>query len=390
MRPLDGVTIVDFSRVLAGPMATQILADLGASVVKIEKPGTGDESRTFEPRVGDESAYFFAFNRGKSSVVIDLSTEQGRQDALDLVSRCDVVVENFLPGTMRRLGLGYDTLRAVNEDLIYVAATGFGQDGPEAHRRGYDTVFQALSGIMSLTGHPDGPPAKTGVPIADMTSGLWIAISVLTGLVGRMRHGTGTFIDLAMMDVQTSLLALAAARVFALDENPTRTGTEHPGRVPSAAFESRDGWVHISGSDQHWSALCEVLELDDLLADADLRTNAGRLRRRDEVMVRLRQGVSQHTQRSLVDALHARGVPAGEVRTVQEALQSPQTVSRGMVGEFLHPKVGPFPALRTPIHLSSYDDPEFRPPPELGADNATWLTSSGTPDPALDDSGASL
>ncbi|MGH3242017.1 MAG: CaiB/BaiF CoA transferase family protein, partial [Spirillospora sp.] len=279
MRPLDGVTVVDFSRVLAGPLATQILADLGAEVIKIERPGGGDESRAFEPKLpAGESAYFFAFNRGKRSVTLNLRTPRGQEIARDLAARADVLVENFMPGTMDKHGLGYEALAALNPGLIYVSSTGFGQSGPYADRKGYDTVFQALSGIMALTGHPDTPPAKVGIPVSDMTSGLWIVISVLTGLMERRAGGRGGHVDLAMMDVQASLLALAAARIFALDEDPGRTGTAHLGRVPSEAFQCADGgWLHISGSDQHWAALCEVLGLRELAADPDLTANEGRL-----------------------------------------------------------------------------------------------------------------
>lgn len=239
MKPLEGIRILDFSRVLAGPMATQILAELGATVTKVERPGSGDESRTFEPRLpGGESAYFFAFNRAKRSMTLNLKSPTAQKIAATLAAQHDVVLENFLPGDMERFNLGYTTLAALNPNLIYVSNTGFGQTGPYRERAGYDTVFQALSGIMHLTGHADSPPAKTGVPIADLTAGLWIAIAILTGLVGRGRSGKGCHIDLAMMDVQASLLALSAARLFALGEDIGRSGTEHPGRVlprPSSA-----------------------------------------------------------------------------------------------------------------------------------------------------------
>ncbi|MGO2862212.1 MAG: CaiB/BaiF CoA transferase family protein [Brevibacterium sp.] len=372
-KPLDGIRILDFSRVLAAPMATQILSDLGAEVIKVERPGTGDETRSFEPRIGEESAYFFAFNRGKRSITLDLKSDDDRHIVERLVTDVDVVVENFVPGTMDRMGLGWDRLKELNDQLIYVAASGFGQTGPERARKGYDTVFQALSGVMHLTGEPTSGPSKAGVPIADMTSALWVAIAILTGLVGRGTYGVGTYVDIAMMDVQTSLLALAAARTFALDEDPSRTGTEHLGRVPSAAFECRDGWVQISGSDQHWPLLCRVLELEELAADPELATNAGRVSRRDEVSQALKAAISQWERTEFVKALATAGIPAGEVRTVKEALNAPQTQARGMVGEFDHPGVGKFPALRTPVRFDGYDDPGFAAPPQLGADNAEVL-----------------
>ncbi|RKS76946.1 crotonobetainyl-CoA:carnitine CoA-transferase CaiB-like acyl-CoA transferase [Actinomadura pelletieri DSM 43383] len=376
MRPLDGITVIEFSRVLAGPFATQILADLGADVIKIERPGGGDESRSFEPRLpGGESAYFFAFNRGKRSVTLNLRTTRGQEVARGLAAGADVLVENFMPGTMDKYGLGYEALATLNPGLVYISSTGFGQSGPYADRKGYDTVFQALSGIMSLTGHPDTPPAKVGIPVSDMTSGLWIVISALTGLLERNNSGRGGHVDLAMMDVQASLLALAAARIFALDEDPGRTGTAHLGRVPSSAFECADGgWLHISASDQHWKPLCEVLGLDELAADPALAANEGRLAQRERVTTALAEAVARRPRDELATALRAVDVPAGEVKTAREALADPHTVARGMVGHFDHPTEGRFSALRTPLRLDETEYPEPGVPPLLGADTEDVLT----------------
>lgn len=375
MKPLEGIRILDFSRVLAGPMATQILAELGATVTKVERPGGGDESRVFEPRLpGGESAYFFAFNRGKRSLTLNLKSPKAQQIAARLAAQHDVVLENFLPGDMDRFDLGYGKLSALNPGLIYVSNTGFGQTGPYRERAGYDTVFQALSGIMHLTGHPDTPPAKAGVPIADLTAGLWIAIAILTGLVGRGRSGKGCHIDLAMMDVQASLLALAAARLFALDEDIGRSGTEHPGRVPSAAFQCRDGgWLHISGSDQHWGRLCDVLGLSELGADPALAKNGGRVANRKRVMDEMRTAIAARERTPLAEALRAVGIPAGEVNTTRQILDDPHMQARGMVGTFDHPAEGTFKALRTPVNFEGFDTPEIGCPPLLGADTDTIL-----------------
>lgn len=376
MKPLEGVRILDFSRVLAGPMATQILAELGADVTKVERPGNGDESRSFEPRLPEgESAYFFAFNRGKRSLTLNLKSREGQEIAAKLAAQSDVIVENFLPGDMDNFNLGYDELSASNPGLIYVSNTGFGQTGPYRHRHGYDTIFQALSGVMHLTGHPDTPPAKAGIPIADMSSGLWIAIAILTGLVGRGKSGKGCHIDLAMMDVQASLLALAAARLFALDEDITRAGTEHPGRVPSAAFQCRDGdWLHISGSDQHWPALCTILGLDALAADATLTTNNGRVAARERVMASMRGAIAARERSALAQALRAGGIPAGEVNTVRDNLNDAHMTDRQIVGAFDHPTAGRFPALRTPIRFAGFDDPQIGCPPPLGGDTFDILS----------------
>lgn len=375
MKPLEGIRILDFSRVLAGPMATQILAELGAEVTKVERPGSGDESRSFEPRVADESAYFFAFNRKKRSLTLNLKSPRGQEIASKLAARSDVVLENFLPGDMERFNLGYQRLSAENPGLIYVSSTGFGQSGPYRDRSGYDTIFQALSGVMHLTGHADAPPAKAGIPVADMTSGLWIAIAILTGLVGRGRTGKGCHVDLAMMDVQASLLALAAARLFALDEDLGRAGTEHPGRVPSAAFQCRDGnWLHISGSDQHWPSLCAILALDDLAADPTLASNSGRVAARDRVMAAMRTAIAAQDCAPLAQSLRAGGIPAGEVNTVRQILNDAHMTERQVVGHFDHPTAGQFPALRTPIRFEGFDDPAIGCPPQLGADTHQILS----------------
>ncbi|GAB2813095.1 CaiB/BaiF CoA transferase family protein [Streptomyces daliensis] len=368
--PLEGVTVLDFSRVLAAPMATQILAELGATVIKVERPRCGDETRGFEPRLPQgESAYFFAFNRGKRSVTLDLKNPRGRDLARRLAARADVVVENFLPGAMDKLGLGYDELAAHNPGLVYVSATGFGQSGPDRMRKGYDTIFQALSGVMAMTGEPDGPPSKTGIPVADMTSGLWVAIAALTGLAGRGATGRGRHFDVSMMDVQLSLQALNAARLFALDEDPSRTGTEHPGRVPSAAFQTADGgWLHISGSDQHWGPLCSVLGLDGLVEDPSLRNNAGRVAHRERVMTALRTAIAARNREALLKELHAADVPAGEVRGVREALAAPHARERGVVTGFDHPTEGPFQAVRTPLRETGGEPAPAGTPPLLGAD----------------------
>lgn len=375
MKPLSGIVIVDFSRVLAGPMATQLLGELGARVIKVERPDGGDEARQWEPRLpGGDSAYFFAFNRGKESITLNLKNEEGRRIARELALKADVVVENFLPGVMAGWGLGYEALAAENPGLIYVSNTGFGQSGPYCDRNGYDTIFQALSGMMALTGQKDGPPTKAGLPIADLTSGLWIAIAALVGLVGRGQTGRGAHVDVAMLDIQVSLLTIVAARFFASGEDPQRSGTEHPGRVPSAAFECRDGsWLHISASDQHWAAICRILGLDGLAADRELDRNTARVARRDEVMEAMTAAIAQRDRAEVAEVLRGAGVPAGEVNSVKEILTDRHMVAREMVKEFDHPTAGRFPALRTPLKFSGFDDPETQVPPLLGADTETVL-----------------
>ncbi|MBN3723279.1 CaiB/BaiF CoA transferase family protein [Burkholderia sp. Ac-20379] len=367
VKPLSNVTIVELARVLACPFADMILAELGATVIKIEQPGSGDETRSFEPQVGDQSAYYFACNRSKLSVTANLKTEAGRRIVRELTAGADVLLENFPVGTLARYGLDHATLRATHPGLIYVSCTGFGQTGPYAKRKGYDTVFQAMGGLMSLTGERDGGPVKPGLPIADLSSGLWIAISILAALNGRTLTGTGTHIDFSMLDGQVSLLTLAAARYFALGEVPPRLGTEHPGRVPSATFACSDGrHVHITCSDQHWIPLCTLLRLDALAADPTLSTNAGRVEHRERVMAALTAAIAGWTQPALCAACDNADVPAGPINDVAQVLADPHVQARGMVGAFTHPEVGEFGALPMPFRFDGFANPEMQRPPLLG------------------------
>jgi crotonobetainyl-CoA:carnitine CoA-transferase CaiB-like acyl-CoA transferase len=375
MKPLDGILVIDFSRVLAGPMSTQILADFGARVVKIERQGTGDETRAWEPRLARDSGYFFAFNRGKESLTLDLKSDQGRAIAKRLALKADILVENFPVGQMASFGLGAPELRALNPRLVYVSNTGFGQTGPSAHKVGYDTVFQAMGGLMSLTGERDGPPVKAGLPMADLTSALWLAIAALTGLAGRAASGKGCHIDVSMMDVQVSLLTIAAARFFATGEVPERQGTEHPGRVPSAAYRCRDGhWLQISASDQHWAPLCKFLGLGALAADPKLAANAERVKRRAEITAALTAAIACIDRADLLQGLEKLRVPAGPINDVAQVLADPHTVAREMVGSFDYPGVGAFPALRNPLLFDGHENPTIASPPVLGADSDRVLT----------------
>jgi crotonobetainyl-CoA:carnitine CoA-transferase CaiB-like acyl-CoA transferase len=367
VKPLANVTVIELARVLACPFADMILAELGANVIKIEQPGTGDETRSFEPPVGDESAYFFACNRGKQSVTANLKTDAGRRIVRELAAGADILIENFPVGTLKRYGLDHAVLRAENERLIYVSCTGFGQTGPYAKRKGYDTVFQAMGGLMSLTGERGGGPVKPGLPIADLTSGMWIAIGLLSALNGRALTGKGCHIDFSMLDGQVSLLTLAAGRYFALNEVPPRLGTEHPGRVPSATFECSDGaFVHITCSDQHWLPLCTLLRLDTLAADLDLMTNAGRVEQRERVMHALTEAISGWSRAALCEACDAVGVPAGPINDIAEVFADPHVRARGMVGSFEHPTVGTFGALPLPFKFDGFADPHVMRPPLLG------------------------
>ncbi len=373
MKPLDGLLIVDLSRVLACPFATMILAELGARVIKVEQPGTGDETRSFEPQLAKDSAYYFACNRSKESITVNLRSDEGRKVIRALAEKADIVLENFPVGTLARYGLDFVNLSALNPRLIYVSCTGFGQSGPYAQKKGYDTVFQAMGGIMSLTGERGGGPVKPGLPVADLTSGLWIAIAILASLAGRGRTGKGCYVDFSMLDGQVSLLTLAAARYFALNEVPPRLGTEHPGRVPSASFRSRDGkYAHITASDQHWAPLCRALGVEAWgSAFAD---NATRVARRDEVMQVMSAQIAKLTRAELIAKMDEVDVPVGPVNDVAEILSDPHVRARRLVGSFDYRGVGEFKALALPYKFLGWDNPEIGAPPALGEHTEAVLT----------------
>ena len=372
MKPLEQLTILDLSRVLACPFATMILAELGARVIKVEQPGGGDETRCFEPQLAKDSAYYFACNRSKESITVNLRSDDGRKLIRDLAQKADVVVENFPVGTLGRYGLDYATLSALDPTLIFVSCTGFGQTGPYAEKKGYDTVFQAMGGIMSLTGEKGGGPVKPGLPVADLTSGLWIAIAILAALAGRARTGKGCHVDFSMLDGQVSLLTLAAARYFALNEIPPRLGTEHPGRVPSATFRCKDGkYAHVTASDQHWAPLCRALGIEDW--GRGFPENTTRVEKRDEVMAQLTKSIEKLDRARLLELLDEADVPVGPVNDVAEILADPHVRARRLVGSFDYPEVGEFKALGIPYRFLGWDNPEIGRPPALGEHTETVL-----------------
>ncbi len=365
MKPLEHLTILDLSRVLACPFASMILAELGARVIKVEQPGTGDETRTFEPQLARDSAYYFACNRSKESITVDLRSKEGARTIRALAQKADVLVENFPVGTLGRYGLDYPVLSSLNPRIIFVSCTGFGQTGPYAKKKGYDTVFQAMGGLMSLTGEKGGGPVKPGLPVADLTSGLWVAIAILASLAGRSRTGKGCHVDFSMLDGQVALLTLAAARYFALGEVPPRLGTEHPGRVPSATFHCKDGkYAHVTASDQHWAPLCRALGIEDW--GKAFPTNEIRVEKRDEVMPVLTGAIEKLSRSELLSMLDAADVPVGPVNDVAEIVADPHVRARQLVGSFDYPGVGEFKALALPYKFLGWDNPEIGRPPLLG------------------------
>ncbi|MCW2665737.1 MAG: Formyl-CoA transferase [Frankiales bacterium] len=354
--PLAGLLVADFSRVLAGPFATMMLADLGARVVKVEKPGTGDDSRSYGPFAGDRSLYFARVNRGKESVALDLKNPADHHVARVLTARADVVVENYRPGVMDRLGLGWAALSAEHPTLVYCSISGFGHTGPWSLRPAYDAVVQGMSGIMTITGQADGPPAKPGVPVADLSAGLYAFGAIATALLGVQRHGHGTHLDVAMYDATVSLLEGAALSFLATGVDPHRIGNGHFSIAPFDTFGCADRDITIcAANDMLFGALAAALGLPGLVRDPRYATNAGRHEAREALRGELETVLRTARAAHWLAVLEAAGVPCGPISTVAEAVASPQTTARRMVVE-----AGGLPVPGNPIKASAYDDPAVR------------------------------
>jgi CoA:oxalate CoA-transferase len=368
--PLSGVTVVDLTRVLAGPYCTMVLLDLGARVIKVERPGSGDDSREIGPFVGGRSAYFSSLNRGKESIALDLKAEGDRAILDALLARSDVLVENFRPGTMERLGLGFDALHRRHPRLIYAAASGFGQTGPYRERAAYDMVVQGMGGIMSVTGHPDTPPTRVGTSIGDITAGLFTAVGIGSALYERERTGLGRMIDVAMLDCQVAILENAVARYFASGESPGPIGSRHPSITPFAAFAAADGHLVIAaGNDRLFERLASVLKRPDLAADPRFASNELRTREADALAAEIERSLAGRTVSDWLERLDAAGIPCGPLNDVASALGDPQIRARNMVVSAEDPRGGTVRMAGNPIKISGVADPTTRGPvPELDGD----------------------
>ena len=385
--PLSGLTVLDFSRVLAGPYCTMQLGDLGARVIKIEQPGRGDDTRAWGPPfVGTESAYFLSVNRNKESLALDLKDPRARPALDALIARADVVVENFRPGTMERLTLGYDDIRARNARTVYCSISGFGQTGPRRLEAGYDAMMQAEGGLMSITGAADGPPFRLGVAIADIATGMLAVQGVLAALYARERTGRGQRVDIAMLDAVTALLSYQASSTFATGATPVRMGNRHPSIAPYDTFAAADGEFVLSvGNDDQFRRVCEVLGRPGLARDERFRTNADRVRNGDALRAVLAPLLASWPRADLLRALTAAGVPNGAVRTVTEALADPQLAAREMIVPLEHATAGPIRVLGTPLKLSDTPASVRTPPPTLGQHTDAILKELGLArDSALD------
>jgi len=365
---LSGLKVLDLSRILAGPFATQMLADLGAEVWKVESPWGDDTRRWGPPFKEGESAYFLSTNRGKKSVAVNLKDPRGQELVRGLAAEADVLVENFKAGDLARYGLDYPSLREVNPRLVYASITGFGQSGPRAHEPGYDAALQGITGIMSITGEADGPPVKIGVAWIDVLTGLTAAVGILAALREREQSGLGQHLDLALFDVGVAALVNQAQAYLMSGVVPQRMGSAHPQIVPYQAFAASDKWFILAvGNDAQYQRLTEAIGHPELWEDERLRSNAGRVEHRDELVPRLQEIFAGRTRAEWLEVLRAAGVPVTPVNDVGEALADPQAEARGLLWEVEHPKLGPTPLLASPLqHMSRTPAAPAAPPPLLG------------------------
>lgn len=367
MRPLDGIRVVDLSRVLAGPYCTMLLADMGAEVIKVEEPGRGDDTRAWPPFQGDQATYFLSVNRGKKSVTLNLKAPEGRAILKGLIERADVLLENFRPGAIERLGFGYDTVRAWNPRLVYCSLSGFGASGPEAGRPGYDLIVQGESGVMGLTGFPDGPPLKVGIAIADLASGAMAAHGIVLALYARERTGAGQKVEVAMLDVMAGLLAFQGQLYLSIGQNPTRRGNQHPSIVPYEVFRAADAYLTVGvANNALWERFCQAIDHPELIGDPRFDTEAKRVEHREILSPLLERIFSTRPVAEWLTRLDRAGVPAGRINSVGEAMESEQLRTRGMIVPLSHPTAGPLRVVGIPIRLEETPGAITTPPPLLG------------------------
>ena len=375
-RPLAGVTVIDLTRVLAGPYCTLVLSNLGARVIKVERPPHGDDARGIGPFVGGKSLYFAALNHGKESIVLDLRQPDDRAVFEKLLAAADVVVENYRPGVLARLGYGWQALHGRWPRLIVAAASGFGQTGPLRERPAFDMVAQAMGGIMSLTGYPDGPPARVGISIGDIAAGLFLAVGVVSALHARDETGAGTMVDVAMLDCQLAILENALTTHLVTGALPGRLGTRHPNIAPFQAFEAADGRdiVVCAGHNPQFANLCQAIGRPDLAADPRFRSPDARRRHVEALQVEIGGALRSRTAAEWLERLERAGVPCAPVNSVADAARTPQVAARHMIVEIEDPTIGRLPVAGNPIKLAGVPEPESRrPPPDLDADRAAIL-----------------
>ena len=377
--PLSGITVVDLSRILAGPYCTFLLAELGARVIKVEPPGKGDDAREYGPFKNGVSTYFASINRGKQSIALDLKSERDRGIFEALLGKADVIVENFRPGTMEKLGYGWDTLHARYPRLIYASASGFGHTGPFSREPAYDMVVQGMGGIMSITGHPAQPPVRIGMSIGDIGAGLYTTVAVQAALLHRQRSGEASKVDIAMFDCQLALLENAVMRYTVTGEVPGPLGARHPSITPFEAFETADGHIIIAaGNDALYRKLCDVLQRSDLKDHPDYGSNDPRNRNQAKLKPTIEAVLKAKPTAYWIEVIGKAGVPCGPINNVAQALAHPQVEARNMLISVEDPKAGPLKLAGNPLKLSTFADPPTRAPaPALDQDRAAILRELG-------------
>ena len=367
-RLLEGIRVLDLSRIIAGPFCSQILGDMGADVIKVEQPGVGDETRTWGPPfTGGEAAYFFCVNRNKRSLTLNLKDPRGQAILRALVKQSDILMENFKPGTLAKLGLDYESLCQDNPCLIFCAVSGFGRTGPYAERGGFDVIVQAVGGLMGITGDPDGPPVKVGVAMTDICTALHAHGAILAALYARERTGKGQRIDLSLLETQIAALINIASSYLNAGELPRKWGTAHASIVPYQALQTQDGYMIIGGAtDRLWVKLCDAIGLPELARDPNYATNEQRVQHREQIVRRLETRLMSKTRKEWEAILAPTGVPCGPINRMDEVFADPQVRHLGMVLEGTHPEVGPIRMVRSPVTFSETPVELRRVPPKLG------------------------
>ena len=380
MKALQDIQVLDLTRALAGPFCTLMLGDYGADVIKIEIPETGDDTRHWGPPfIGDESAYFLSINRNKRSLTLNFKEQEAIKIFLKLVEKADVVVENFNPGVMKRFGLDYEAVKAINPSIIYCSISGFGQDGPYQNRPAYDQIMQGVSGLMSITGEPDGEPQKVGIAVSDIGAGMWAAFAVMTALHHRSNSGDGQHIDISMLDAQVAWMTYQAAYFFANEEPPKRLGAAHPTLVPYQAFMSQDGKnVNVAvGSERLWERFCEGVNRMDLKDDPNFAQNGDRVRNRSTLVPLLQEYFLTQPADYWVNALQSVNVPAGPINDLADVFSDPQILHREMLVEIPHPTLKSIKQTGLPLKFSVTPGAFDKHPPLLGEHNEEILNSLG-------------
>lgn len=371
--PLSDITVLDLSRILSGPFATMTLGDFGARVIKVEPPG-GDDTRSWGPPfLGEDAAYFLSCNRNKESVQLDLKQDAGRAAFTELVQHADVVIENFRPGTLERLGFGFDRLHALNPRLILCSISGFGQTGPKSGLAGFDQIAQGMAGLMAVTGEPGSSPMRVGFSVADLSAAMWALFGIMVALRHRERTGVGQWVDVALLDAMISFQTYQAQNYFVTGKNPEPSGGRHPNLVPYQVFRSRDGYFNVAvGNQTLWRAFCKALELD-IVDDPRFRTNPDRVAHRDELVSMLQERFSQHDTADIVETLNRAGVPVGPIYQISQVFDDPQVHAREMLFELLRDDTGPIKQVGVPVKLSLTPGAPRSAPPRLGQHTASIL-----------------